>query len=120
MPEEKSFKLYNKVLQYNKYIRKYILISIPKIHRDLKIRMADESYNLTRYLYEAEFTKGNIRLKNINEMLVTISMLDFITTELLDIKDVNKKHLESSIRLLTEIKNMSYAWHNNPEPKTNE
>lgn len=117
MPEEKTFRLYNKVLQYDKYIRKYILTNIPKVHRDLKIKMADESYNLTRTLYEAEFTKGNIRLKNITEMLVSISMLDFITSELLEIKDLNKKHLETSIRLLTEIKNMSYSWRNNPEPK---
>ena len=116
MHEDKGFKLYNKVLQYNKYVRKYIIHTIPKVHRDLKIKLLDESYNLMRYLFEAEFTKGNIRVKNITEMLVTISMIDFITSGLFDIKETNKKHLESSVRLLTEIKNMTYSWKRNPEP----
>lgn len=122
MHEDKSFRLYNKVLQYDKYIRRNILPTIPKVHRDLKIRLVDESYNLVRYLHEAEYTKGNIRVKNITEMLVTISMLDFITNEISEITSINKKHIESSIRLLTEIKNMTYSWRKNPEPnesKTN-
>lgn len=116
MHEDKSFKLYNKVLRYDKYIRKNIVPTIPKVHRDLKIRLVDESYNLTRYLHEAEYTRGNIRVKNIVEMLVAISMLDFVTTEIAEISAINKKHIESSIRLLTEIKNMTYSWRKNPEP----
>lgn len=116
MHEDKEFKLYSKVLQYDKYIRKYIITAIPKVHRDLKIRLVDEAYNLTRYLYEAEYTKGNIRVKNITEMLVSISMLDFVTSEIMDINVISKKHVESSIRLLAEIKNMTYSWKKNPEP----
>jgi len=116
MHEDKSFKLYNKVLQYDKYIRKYIVINIPKVHRDLKIRLVDESYNLVRYLYQAEYNKGNIRMKNIVEMIVTLSMLDFVTTEIAEIETINKKYIEKSIGLLTEIKNMTYSWRKNPEP----
>lgn len=122
MHEDKSFKLYNKILQYDKYIRKNIVPTIPKVHRDLKIRLVDESYNLIRYLHQAEYTKGNIRIKNITEMLVTISMLDFVISEIMEIASINKKHVESSIRLLAEIKNMTYSWRKNPEPndtKTN-
>lgn len=116
MHEDKSFKLYNKILQYDKYIRKNIVPTIPKVHRDLKIRLVDESYNLIRYLHQAEYTKGNIRIKNITEMLVTISMLDFVISEIMEIASINKKHVESSIRLLAEIKNMTYSWRKNPEP----
>jgi hypothetical protein len=37
-------------------------------------------------------------------------MLDFITSELMEIDCKNKKHLIKSVELLTEIKNMTYAW----------
>lgn len=116
MHEDKDFKLYTKILQYDKYIRKYVVVNIPKVHRDLRIRLLDESYNLIRYLYEAEYTKGNIRLKNITEMLVTLSLLDFLTTEILEVSKNNNKYIEKSINLLTEIKNMTYSWRKNPEP----
>ncbi len=116
MHNDKGFNLYNKVIKYDQYIRKYVAISIPNVHRDLRIRLLDENYNLIRYLHEAEYTKGNIRLKNITEMLVTLSMLDLISSELLEICKDNKKHIETSIGLLTEIKNMTYSWRKNPEP----
>ena len=116
MHENKEFKLYNKVIRYDKYLRKYIATVIPNVYRDIRIHLLDESYNLIRYLFEAEFTKGNIRMKNITEMLVTLSMLDMLSTELMDIlKGANKKHVETSIGMLTEVKNMVYSWRKNVE-----
>lgn len=116
MHENKEFTLYNKVIRYDKYLRKYVTTVIPNVYRDIRIRFLDESYNLIRYLFEAEFTKGNIRIKNITEMLVTLSMLDMLSTELMDIlKGVNRKHVETSIGMLTEVKNMVYSWRKNVE-----
>ena len=105
-----EFKLYNKVINYNRYIRKYVVNNIPNIHRDLRIHMLDENYNMIKCLYKSEYSKGNIRIKNITDMYITICILDFITSELMEIDCKNKKHLIKSVELLTEIKNMTYAW----------
>ena len=110
-----EFKLYNKVINYNRYIRKYVVNDIPNIHRDLRIHLLDENYNMIKYLYKCEYSKDNIRNKNINDMYITICMLGFITSELMEIDSKNKKHLIKSIELLTEIKNMTYAWKKNIE-----
>lgn len=120
MHNNKDFNLYTRVVNYDKYLRINIASCIPNIHRDLRIHLLDESYSLVRTLYEAEYTKGNIRLKNITEMLVIISMLDFISAELLEYCSSNRKKIIKSIEMLTEIKNMTYSWRKNPEPDAKE
>lgn len=112
-----SFKLYQKVLDYENYIRKYVVINIPSVHRDIRIRFLDEVYQLIRKLYEAIYTKGNVRIKHITEMQVSISLLDFLTNKILDMNTVSKKHIEVSIDKLANIKNMVFAWKKNEENK---
>lgn len=121
MHKDRDFRLYIAVINYDKYIRKYIASNIPAVHRDLKIHLLDEIYNLKRQLLEAQYNKGNIRVKYIVELLVTISMLDIILTDISELCPSIKKHLNVAIEQLTRIKNMTYAWRKNPEPdeKTN-
>lgn len=111
---ESKFNLYNEVIKYASYVRRYVVGDISAVHRDLKINLLDEIYHLKRFLISAQYTKGNIRVKNIVEMLVTISMLDIITNELLAYSK-NKKHLEKSLYFLTNIKNMTFGWKERPE-----
>ena len=60
-----DFKLYQEIIKYDKYIRRYVAPVIPSVHRDLKIHLLDESYNLERGLLEAQYTRGNIRMKHM-------------------------------------------------------
>ncbi len=120
MHNNKDFNLYTRVVNYDEYLRINVATCIPNVQRDLRIHLLDESYNLLRSLYEAEYTKGNIRMKNITEMLVIISMLDFISAELLEYCPNNKRKIIKSIEMLTEIKNMTYSWRKNPEPDAKE
>ena len=108
--QSKDFILYNKVNRFEEYIRDNIAINIPSIHRDLRIHLLDECYNLKRNLFEAQFNKGNIRSKYINEMIVTISLINSIFDSIIKYIPSKKKSLISAIGLLTEIKNMTYAW----------
>lgn len=116
MHKNSDFTLYTEVINYGNYVRRYALNSITAVHRDLKIHLLDEIYNLKRYLIEAQYTKGNIRVKNITEMIVTISMLDILTTEIMEFCPNSKKYMTNSIKMLYKIKNMTIAWRNNPEP----
>jgi len=110
MHENKEFKIYTEILNYSRYIRKYVLSTIPSVHRDLRIHLMDEIYSLERNLVLAENTRGNIRMKHIVEMLTNEKMLDLITSDILEFCPNSKKYMNKSIHYLTNIRNMTYAW----------
>lgn len=97
MHNDNEFKLYIEALNYSRYIRRYVLNNIPAIHRDLRIHLMDEIYNLMRNLISAENTKGNIRVKYITEMQINIKMLDMISDDIREFCPNSVKHINKSI-----------------------
>lgn len=112
-----DFTIYNKILDYNQYVRTYVAISIPNNNRDIRIHLLDEIYNLSKNMFYAIYNKGNIRMKHIVEMQVNISLIDMLVRQLQELKCVPKKHIDSSIKKLSDIKNITYAWKYNEEEK---
>ncbi len=109
----KEFKILNKTEDLYRHVRSNLLPIIPNVHRDLRIHLTNEVYSLVRNLLSASYNKGNVRNKYINDLIINISMLDFILGELSNIScELGKKCL-TVIRSLTDIKNMIYAWRNN-------
>lgn len=115
--KNQDFTLYNKILDYKKYIQTYLVVSIPNNRRDLRIHFLDEVYSLSKDMFLAIYNKGNVRMKYLIEMQVHISMLDMMTLELKDEEQVSKRHITVSIQKLSEIKNIIYAWKINEESK---
>ena len=105
-----NFNLYNKILDYSKYVRTNILITIPIIHRDVKIHLADEIYNLSKLLFLAVYNKGNVRMKYLIEIQATLSCIDMLSTTIIDLKCCSIKKVKVSLKKLEEIKNIIYAW----------
>ena len=105
-----NFNLYNKIIDFSKYVRTYILITIPIIHRDVKIHLADEIYNLSKLLFLAVYNKGNVRMKYLVEMQATISCIDMLSTTIIDLKCCSIKKVKVSLKKSEEIKNIIYAW----------
>ena len=105
-----NFNLYNKIIDFSKYVRTNILITIPIIHRDVKIHLADEIYNLSKLLFLAVYNKGNVRMKYLVEMQATISCIDMLSTTIIDLKCCSIKKVKVSLKKLEEIKNIIYAW----------
>ena len=105
-----EFKLYSEIINYSRYVRKYVLCTIPNLHRDLRIHLMDEIYNLERNIILAENTRGNIRIKYITEMQTNGRMLDLISSDIMEFCPDSKKYIEKSISFLTIIRNMTYAW----------
>ena len=70
----------------------------------------DENYNLLKYMYKARNNKGNIRFKYINEMIVTIGLIEYLISVLLEVNNKSKNKCLKTISILTDIKNMTYAW----------
>lgn len=79
--------------------------------------MADEGYNLTKEMFHAIYTKGNVRMKYLIEMEVSISMIDMLSTIIVNFNCAPKSKVISSIKKLEEIKNITYAWIINEEKK---
>ena len=105
-----NFNLYNKIIDFSKYVRTNILITIPIIHRDVNIHLADEIYNLSKLLFLAVYNKGNVRMKYLVEMQATISCIDMLSTTIIDLKCCSIKKVKVSLKKLEEIKNIIYAW----------
>lgn len=112
-----DFTIYNKILDYNQYVRTYIAVSIPNINRDIRIHLLDEIYNLSKNMFYAIYNKGNIRMKHIIEMQVNVSLIDMLIRQLQELKCISKKHIDTSIKKLSDIKNIIYAWKYNEEEK---
>ena len=119
MVANSEFKLLNKVTELDRYIRNNIIPTIPSVHRDLKIHLLDESYSLVKTLLQSSFNKGNIRNKYINDLIINISLLDYLLGEIGEINN-NKKKCLVAIKLLSDVKNMVYAWKSNIDEKNNE
>lgn len=112
-----DFKIYNKILDFNNYTRTNILFSIPKVHSDIRIHLSDECFNLAKQLFFAVYNKGNIRMKYLVEMEVTISTIDMLLTNVKEMKCIKYETYISAVKKLEEVKNMIYAWVINEEKK---
>lgn len=115
MHENKEFKIYSEILKYSDYVRKNVISTIPSVYRDLRIHLMDEIYYLKKNMLLAQNNKGNIRMKYITELIVNVGMLDIISDEIRNFCPDSKKKIEKSIYSLTKIRNMLYAWRQNPE-----
>ena len=49
------FILYNKIKDFNKYVRINIANSISSIYRDIRIHLLDECYNLSSLFFESDW-----------------------------------------------------------------
>ena len=80
-----EFTIYNKITDYNLYLKTYLMSDIPANYRDLRIHMPDEAYNLAKNMFSAIYNKGNI------------SLLDMMTNELRNLRKTPTKHIHTSI-----------------------
>ena len=82
--KEQDFTIYNKIKDFNGYVRANIANSIPSIYRDMRIHLLDECYNLISLLFGVIYSKGNIRLKYLNDINVKLSLSDYLFSEYWD------------------------------------
>ena len=113
----KDFSLYNKVVDLDNYINRYIANNISSVHRDIRIHLLDEIYNLSKNIFYALYNKGNIRMKYLIELQVNISLIDMFLLKLRNLNTVKKSYIDVSISKLSDIKNIIYGWKFNEEKK---
>ena len=92
-----EFTIYNKITDYNLYLKTYLMSDIPANSRDLRIHMLDEAYNLAKNMFSAIYNKGNIKMKYLIEMQINISLFDMMTNELRNLRKTPTKNIHTSI-----------------------
>ena len=117
MDENKQYTLYNKMIDFKSYIRNYVVINIPNIHKDIRIHLMDECYKILDNLFHASYNKGNIRMKYLIEMKCNLSMIDVLITDINNLKCVKDSYVKSMIGKITDIKTIIYGWILNEENK---
>ena len=113
--KSQDFTLYNKIRDFNNYVRINVANSIPNVYRDIRIHLLDECYSLASLLFGAVYNKGNIRMKYLNDMRVKLSLIDLLISEIRDFKIIKDKTLNVAITKLATIKNIVYGWIINEE-----
>ena len=113
--DNQGFTLYNKIRDFNSYVRVNIVNSIPSVYRDIRIHLLDECYNSVSLLFGAVYNKGNIRLKYLNDLRIKISLIDLLISDIRDYKIIKDKTLNVAISKLATIKNIVYGWVINEE-----
>lgn len=106
------FKLMDKIKSYDLYVRKYVINDIPKIHNDIRIHIFDELFELVKNVKLSSLTKGNIQIKNLINILLNISILDYLFDLLLELNLCSKDKALKSLSKLADIKNIVYSWYN--------
>ena len=113
--DNQGFTLYNKVRDFNTYVRINIANSIPSVYSDIRIHLLNECYNSVSLLFGAVYNKGNIRLKYLNDLRIKLSLIDLLISDIRDYKIIKDKTLNVAISKLATIKNIVYGWVINEE-----
>lgn len=119
MIKNKETGIYGKIVDFDNYVRKYILSNVPNIYKNDKIHLSDEIYYLIKNMFYATYNKGNIRMKYLVELKVNISLIDMLLGNINSYNCVGNKYINTAISKLNDVKNIVYGWIINEEKKKN-
>ena len=104
-----NFKVLNSSYKTINYINK-ILPNYPKKEVVLKQNIEKTCYTIIENIFAYNINDSlRIKDKNIKELLINLSMLDFYTRVSYDKKIISKHQFEVISRFITEIKKMVYG-----------
>lgn len=118
--EKEEFVIRSKVLEFDKYVRQHIISIIPSKDRDIRIHFLDELYNVVKNLHYAVYTKGNIRVKYLTELIVNISLLDYLFNFVIGYSNSNNLKVHNALNKLLDVRNMIKKWKLTEESKKTE
>lgn len=112
--KDNSYLIYHKVNDFEEYSEKYIINSIPAVHRHIRIHFVDETYNLLHHLFLAYHDdRNNQRRKYLIECLTSVSSIDHYITKLRKLSDdkiIKEARLDELSYKLAIIRSLLYKW----------
>ncbi len=104
-----NFKVLNNSYKTTNYINK-ILPNFPKKEVVLKQNIEKTCYEVIKNIFAYNINESTrIKDKNIKDLLINLSMLDFYVRVSYDKKIISKHQFEVVSRFITEIKKMVYG-----------
>ncbi len=117
--DKTEFIIRNKVLELDSYIRLNIVSVIPSVNRDIRIHLLDELYSIVKNLHYAIYTKGNIRIKYLTDIIVSISTIDYLFNYIKTYHNLNELKLTNAFKKILDVRNMIKKWKMTEESKKN-
>ena len=111
MDEKKRYKLYDRLVELDAYVRKHIAINIPNAQRDIRIHLLDELYDAIKCVVSAGYNQGRIRVKFLVELRVHLAMINMLFEKTRDLDCAADKRFVTASRKLSEIRNIVYGWY---------
>ena len=108
--KEDKYSVFKKTKELDEYVRKYVIVNFPKVHNTLRIELENDILKLIKDVFYVYYNVGNLKKKYLVECMVDISMIDYILRTIMDNQIVKCKYILETIRRLTDIKNIIYAW----------
>ena len=104
-----NFKLLTNTEKTIQYITD-VLVSFPRKEKVLKENMESSIYDMMECIFSYKINKSfKIKLKNLNDLLIKLSMLDFYTRVSFRKKLINDRKLEVISNYILEIKKICYG-----------
>lgn len=111
-----KLKLYNKAKEFYIFMITY-LNTVSKVHTHYKIKLQDNLSLLIENIVHANINNGSIRKKYIKECLVNISMIDFYTGIMYELKIIEGQKYKKILKSMDDLKSLTYGWLNSEEVK---
>ncbi len=107
---DNNFKLLSSVQKTYWYLNK-ILINLPKKEITLKTHLDNYMLEVVELTYSYLINKNNqkIRISNIKNILINISMIDFFLLEIYHRKYIKTKKYKSITNYILEIRKINYG-----------
>lgn len=107
---DSEYSVFKRIKELDEYVRKYVVVNFPKVHNSLRIELENDILKLIKDVFYVYYNVGNIKKKYLIECQVDLSMIDYILRVIMDNKIVKEKYILETIKRLTNIKNIIYAW----------
>ena len=112
-----KFQILRKSQSLFQYIRRYIAISIPKIHSTYRLKLDEYLILLNENIIKANLNVKNVRIreKYQKEALSNIAMIELLIRILKEEGIISGKRFLVVVNNLNEINKMLYGWINEKE-----
>lgn len=112
-----KFQIFRKSQSLFQYIRRYVIISIPKIHSTYRLKLDEYLILLNENIIKANLNVKNVRIreKYQKEALSNIAMIELLIRILKEEGIISGKRFLVVVNNLNEINKMLYGWINEKE-----
>jgi len=105
-----SVSLYRQLADLVSYVNTYITNTIPSVHRDTRIHLLDEIYNLRKNILYSINTIDDNRINYLIDTKMNILMIELMFNDIKKMNCCKIDRLDDGEKMLNSIKKIVYDW----------